>query len=33
MTKVEGGALNFEENVVYDQRAAIPSYLIVYKLP
>jgi len=33
LTVAEGGALNYEENVVYDQRAAIPSYLVVYKLP
>lgn len=28
----DGGALNHEETVVYDEAAAIPSYLIVYKL-
>jgi len=32
LTKADGGALNYEENVVYDESAAIPSYLIVYKL-
>jgi len=32
LTKQEGGGLNYEENVVYTGRAAIPSYLIVYKL-
>lgn len=32
LTTADGGALNYEENVVYDESAAIPSYLIVYKL-
>ena len=32
LAKAEGGDLNFEENVVYDAAAAVPSYLIVYKL-
>ena len=32
LTKKDGGYLNYEENVVYDRRAAIPSYLIVYKI-
>jgi hypothetical protein len=32
LTKADGGALDYEENVVYDESAAIPSYLIVYKL-
>eukprot|EP00322_Chrysochromulina_rotalis_P018346 CAMPEP_0115845830 /NCGR_PEP_ID=MMETSP0287-20121206/9555_1 /TAXON_ID=412157 /ORGANISM="Chrysochromulina rotalis, Strain UIO044" /LENGTH=392 /DNA_ID=CAMNT_0003299617 /DNA_START=27 /DNA_END=1205 /DNA_ORIENTATION=- len=32
LTTADGGALNFEENVVYDEHAAIPSYLIVYTL-
>lgn len=29
---VSGGRLNHEETVVYDEAAAIPSYLFVYKL-
>jgi hypothetical protein len=29
----DGGALNHEEAVVYAEAAAIPSYLIVYRLP
>lgn len=28
-----GGAINYEETVVYQNEAAIPSYLIVYRLP
>ena len=32
LTVEEGGALNYEESVVYANEAAIPSYLIVYKL-
>ena len=28
-----GGVLNYEENVVYSPHAAIPSYLVVYRLP
>jgi hypothetical protein len=31
-TRQEGGSLTYEENVVYSSHAAIPSYLIVYKL-
>jgi hypothetical protein len=27
-----GGVLNYEEAVIYEEAAAIPSYLIVYKL-
>ena len=33
LTTADGGALNFEENVTYSEAAAIPSYLIVYKMP
>ena len=33
LTVADGGALNYEESVVYDEAAAIPSYLIVYKMP
>ena len=33
LTAAEGGALNHEENVLYAEAAAIPSYLIVYRLP
>ena len=29
----DGGALNYEETVVYRTAAAIPSYLIVYRIP
>ena len=29
----DGGALNYEETVVYRNAAAIPSYLIVYRIP
>ena len=32
LTTAEGGKLNYEESVVFDEAAAIPSYLIVYKL-
>ena len=32
LTTAEGGKLNFEESVVYSEAAAIPSYLIVYKM-
>ena len=32
LTVGDGGALNYEENVVYANDAAIPSYLIVYRL-
>jgi len=32
LTSADGGCLNYEENVVYDETSAIPSYLIVYKL-
>ena len=32
LTAAEGGALNYDETVVYSERAAIPSYLIVYAL-
>lgn len=32
LTTADGGALNYEENVVYNESAAIPSYLVVYKL-
>lgn len=30
LTRTEGGALNWDELVVYQDCAAIPSYLIVY---
>jgi len=33
LTQDHGGALNYEETVVYDKNAAIPSYLLVYRLP
>lgn len=33
LTTDDGGALNYEENVVYDDCCAIPSYLIVYRMP
>ena len=29
----DGGAINYEESVVYRNEAAIPSYLIVYRVP
>lgn len=29
----DGGAINHEETVVYTNEAAIPSYLIVYRMP
>jgi len=32
LTAADGGELNYEENVLYDEAAAIPSYLIVYQL-
>lgn len=32
LTTAEGGTLNYEESVVYNEEAAIPSYLIVYRL-
>ena len=32
LTMAEGGKLNYEESVVYNEEAAIPSYLIVYRL-
>ena len=32
LTVADGGALNYEENVVYSEAAAVPSYLIVYQL-
>ena len=32
-TKVKGGALNYDELVVYAEAAALPQYLIVYSLP
>ena len=32
LTVSDGGKLNYEENVVYGNDAAIPSYLIVYRL-
>lgn len=31
-TTATGGALNYEENVVYNAEAAIPSYIIVYEI-
>ena len=31
LTTQDGGRLNYEETVVYEGRAAIPSYLIVYR--
>ena len=33
MTTADDGALNYEENVVYKDCCAIPSYLIVYRMP
>ena len=33
LTRQDVGMLNYEENVVYSDAAAIPSYLIVYSLP
>ena len=33
LTTANGGSLEHEENVLYEEAAAIPSYLIVYKLP
>jgi hypothetical protein len=33
LTEADGGRLNYEDNVLYDERAAIPSYLIVYEVP
>jgi len=33
LSTADGGKLNFEENVVYTSKAAIPSYLIVYNPP
>mmetsp|Transcript_60639 Transcript_60639/g.120063 ORF Transcript_60639/g.120063 Transcript_60639/m.120063 type:complete len:85 (+) Transcript_60639:918-1172(+) len=32
MSRTDGGALNYQETVVYRNEAAIPSYLIVYRL-
>ena len=32
LTRKDGGALEYEESVVYRQDAALPSYLLVYKL-
>ena len=32
LTVADGGKLNFEENVVYSSAAAIPSYIIIYKI-
>lgn len=32
LTTDEGGSLNYEETVVYSGHAAIPSYLVVYRL-
>ena len=32
LDRADGGALNYEETVLYDEHAAIPSYLIVYEL-
>ena len=32
LTTAEGGKLNYEESVVYNEEAALPSYLIVYKM-
>jgi len=33
LTVAKGGKLNYEENVIYCNEAAIPSYLVVYKVP
>lgn len=33
LTTDDGGALNYDEAVVYDPSAAIPSYLVVYRIP
>lgn len=32
LTKRDGGALNYDETVVFRDEAAIPSYLVVYRL-
>ena len=32
LTAQRGGALTYEETVVYQSEAAIPSYVIVYRL-
>ncbi|KAJ8600807.1 hypothetical protein CTAYLR_009997 [Chrysophaeum taylorii] len=32
LTTADGGTLNYEETVVYNEHAAIPSYLILYRL-
>lgn len=32
LTRKDGGLLNFEENVIYKEEHALPSYLIVYRL-
>lgn len=32
-TRAKGGSLNYDELVVYTERAALPQYLIVYSLP
>jgi hypothetical protein len=32
LTTAEGGKLNYEESVVYSEEAALPSYLVVYKM-
>jgi hypothetical protein len=33
LATADGGRLRYEEIVLYDERAAIPSYLIVYEVP
>ena len=33
LSVADGGKINYEETVVYRNEAAIPSYLIVYRLP
>jgi len=33
LTTDQGGQLNYEETVVYHPSAAIPSYLVIYRLP
>ena len=32
LTATDGGALNYDELVVYRRDAAVPSYLIAYQL-
>jgi len=32
LSRTEGGQINHQETIVYQNEAAIPSYLIVYRL-